>query len=479
MLDRDIRIAILLLWKKGHEVSKIAQSVGADPKSVRRVIASGSAEIPKIEREELLTPHMDLIRNLYADCKGNVVRVHEELRKKLKERDDPAQSIAYSSMTAFCRRKGIGVKEKTASGEYHFKPGEEMQFDTSPHVVEVGGRRRKLQCASLVLCFSRMIFIQLYEIFTRFIAKAFLTAALKFFDGAAARCITDNTNVVVAHGTGKNAVIVPEMVALGDRFGFKFEAHNLGDKNRSAYVERPFDYVENNFYPGRTFKDRNDLNIQAYGWSDDRKYIIKKKLRATPLQLFQIERPHLKKLPIYIPDVYDVSFRTVDVYGWVHLHTNRYSVADQFIGCDVQVREYIDRVVIQRGHEVLAEHVRLEHGANMEDRLPEHKRQRRWKKAKDAPPIPQEAVLRKAAPELSAYIDALKKKKRGRCVRPIQTLYSMYLVHPTDAIVKAVTDALHYGMFDLKRLGRMILRNVGGDFFRFPDDLAAKENLDE
>jgi hypothetical protein len=35
-----------------------------------------------------------------------------------------------------------------------------MQHDTSPHELELGGRKRKVQTASAVLCYSRMLFFQ-------------------------------------------------------------------------------------------------------------------------------------------------------------------------------------------------------------------------------------------------------------------------------------------------------------------------------
>ena len=44
----------------------------------------------------------------------------------------------------------------------------------------------------------------------------------------------DNTHVVVLHGTGSQMVPVPEMAAFAERFGFRFEAHERGDANRSA-----------------------------------------------------------------------------------------------------------------------------------------------------------------------------------------------------------------------------------------------------
>ena len=61
-----------------------------------------------------------------------------------------------------------------------------MQHDTSPHRVKIGGKVRLVQCASLILCFSRMLFAQVYPAFTRFYCRVFLTAGLQYFGGARA-----------------------------------------------------------------------------------------------------------------------------------------------------------------------------------------------------------------------------------------------------------------------------------------------------
>jgi len=53
-----------------------------------------------------------------------------------------------------------------------------------------------------------------------------------------------------------------------DRVGFCFAAHELGDTNRSARVERPFWFIETNFLAGRSFADWQGLNRQAREWCD-------------------------------------------------------------------------------------------------------------------------------------------------------------------------------------------------------------------
>ena len=62
--------------------------------------------------------------------------VHEELVAE-------GATLSYAALTAFCRRQGIGQKPIVPSGRYDFDPGAEKQHGTSPHEVEVGGRKYK------------------------------------------------------------------------------------------------------------------------------------------------------------------------------------------------------------------------------------------------------------------------------------------------------------------------------------------------
>ena len=128
-----------------------------------------------------------------------------------------------------------------------------MQHDTSPHAVEVGGRKYQAQTASGVLCYSRMLFFQISPRFQRFDCKVFLTDALRYIGGSPQRVMIDNTHVVVLRATGREMIPVPEMEAFAERFGFRFVAHQIGNANRSARVERPFWFIENNFLAGRAF----------------------------------------------------------------------------------------------------------------------------------------------------------------------------------------------------------------------------------
>jgi hypothetical protein len=424
---------------------------------VRNVLRSNSTAVPEIARAEKAEPYRQQILELLAACKGNLMRVHEELVAS-------GAALSYPALTAFCRRQGIGQAPVVAAGRYHFEPGEEMQHDTSPHAVEVGGRRCQAQTASAVLCYSRLLFFQIYPAFQRFDCKVFLTDALRYMTGAPERVMIDNTHVVVLRGTGSEMVPVPEMEAFGERFGFRFVAHERGDSNRSGRVERPFSFIENNFLAGRTFTSWDDLNQQARQWCDRVNATYKKHIRAVPRELFALERLQLKPLPAWIPEVYRLHQRTVDMEGYVSLHTVRYSVPVAWIGRRVEVRETRDKIEIQLDPRHIVTHARAWVPHPQRVTLAEHKVPRGEGVRRSNPP-PEESAILAAAPEIAGYVAALKQKGRKVVALALRQLLRLVREYPRQPLLAAVEQAAHYGLYDLDRLERMILRRVARDYF--------------
>lgn len=351
MLDQATRSVILELRSRGHAVRQIARTLQISRGAVRQVLSASCVQVPRIEREEKAEPYRDQIVDLFGTCKGNLVRVHEELGKQ-------GATLSYQALTGFCRRHGIGHRTPLPVGQYDFAPGAEMQHDTSPHRAPIGGVDQRIETASLVLCYSRMLFFQGYPAFNRFTCKVFLTDALRYLEGTCAVCMIDNTHVVVASGTGACMVPAPEMAAFAERFGFVFRAHEKGDANRSARVERPFHFIEHNFLAGRTFADLVDLNQQALAFCDKANAAPKRHLHASPRELFALERTHLRPLPLFVPEVYRLHQRLVDVEGYVSVDAHRYSVPYALIGRRLEVRETKDRIDVYEGPRLVASHVR-------------------------------------------------------------------------------------------------------------------------
>jgi transposase len=467
MLDQGLRTAILSLQAKGQGIRQIARALQISRGTVRTVLRAGTPTVPRLERPEKAEPYRDQIVELLTQCRGNLVRVHEELAAH-------GVVISYPALTAFCRRHGIGHAPPPPVGHYDFPVGQEMQHDTSPHRAPIGGVEQRVHTAALVLCYSRMLFIQLYPVFTRFTCKVFLTDALQYLTGAAKTCMIDNTHVVVATGTGAQMVPAPEMAAFAERFRFTFRAHEKGDANRSARVERPFWYVETNFLAGRRFADFPDLNAQARAWCDKVNATYKDHLHASPRELFAAERAHLQPLPLFIPEVYALHHRLVDVEGYVNVHGHRYSVPWRLIGRQLEIRETKDRIDVYHGPRLVASHEKVLGSASARVTLPEHRPPRGQRPSTQ--PIPEEALLAQADPPIPAYAAALKQRCAGRGVAALRRLLSLSREYPRPAVLRAVALAQQYGLFDLDRLERLVLRVIASDFFILPGNDGESES---
>ena len=141
MLSQAQRTTILELNAQGVAKREIARILKVSRATVRQVLRSNSAEVPELDRPEKAEPYRQQILELLSTCKGNLVRVHEELTAV-------GAILSYPALTAFCRRHGIGQAPIVPAGRYHFEPGEELQHDTSPHEVQLGDRKRKVQTAA-------------------------------------------------------------------------------------------------------------------------------------------------------------------------------------------------------------------------------------------------------------------------------------------------------------------------------------------
>lgn len=66
--------------------------------------------------------------------------------------------LLHPTLTAFFRKHGIGSVPPLPAGRYEFAASSEMQHDTSSHQARIPGVMTLAQTASVVLCYSRMIF---------------------------------------------------------------------------------------------------------------------------------------------------------------------------------------------------------------------------------------------------------------------------------------------------------------------------------
>lgn len=455
MTPTEIRNAVCTLQAQGHSLREISRLLALSRNTVRHILrqpGGNVAETPPCDEATL-----GRLKAAFTRARGNVVRVRELLA-------DDGLEVSYSTLTRWVREADLREPPRRA-GEYTFLPGQEMQHDTSPHRVTFASADKpvSVQCAGLVLAYSRRLFIQYYPRFTRFEAKAFLLDAARFMTGVCPVCIIDNTSVLLAAGAGADAVVAPEMAAFARTLGFRFRAHRVGNPDRKGRIERPFAYVETNFLAGRGFEDFDDLNRQAVDWCRNvanRK--PKQALAMSPDAAYLIEQPHLVSLPDALPPVYELLERIVDLYGYVSVDTNRYSVPERYVGKSVAVYKLPAEIHVCRKDQAIAVHRRLIIERDTRSTLPGHHtipaRQGRGTAA-------EVALLAGHHPSLDRYAAALRQRGHAGNRRALRRLIEMKRTYPDGPFIAAIEQALRYGLFDLGRLEDLVLKQVAGDFF--------------
>jgi hypothetical protein len=181
-----------------------------------------------------------------------------------------------------------------------------------------------------------------------------------------------------------------------------------------------------------------------------------------PEAVYVMEKPHLKSLPPHISPVYKSLQRIVDMSGYVTVDTNRYSVPERLVGRTVEVHKGWAFIRVFHQRREVALHSRLIDKRNCRVKAPGHHRPLVSRKS---PPLKEVAALGGHSVILDRYVNAMKKHVRGRGARKFKQLLDLKRAYPPEAFEKAVKTALHYGLFDLNRVERMILSNVAGDFF--------------
>lgn len=456
MTPIQLRDSVRALQQQGHSLRQISRLLHISRNTVRRILreparaAQGSAPDEALQRR---------LKDVYARAQGNAVRMAQLLE------DEDGRSPPYSTLTRWVREAELRRAPQRA-GRYHFAPGEEMQHDTSPHRVTVAGKAITAQCAALTLACSRRLYIRYYARYSRLEAKHFLLQAALFMGGTCARCVIDNTSVVLAGGAGAEAVFAPEMVAFAATLGFAFMAHRVGDPDRKGRIERPFFYVQTNFLPARTFADFDDLNAQALRWcAEVANAKPKRDLGCSPEDAYRQELAHLHALPAVLPPVYEVLDRVVDLYGFVSVDTNRYSVPERLVGKTVTVYKHYAQVEIHHRGVAVAIHARL-----IDQRDARHVIAGHHTVPKRVPrePALEQQLLRDEHEALQRYAAALKARPQG--VRALRRLLQIKRTYPRVPFEAAVQQALKFGLFDLARLEHLVLKHVAGDFFALGGD---------
>jgi hypothetical protein len=449
MIDADVRNAIYQLHLAGSPLRDISRQFRVSRNSVRKIVRQQGAT-PHTVRSDKIQIDAELLRRLYDECGGWVQRMHEKLVEEEKIQ------VSYSTLTRLVRELDLGRPSSARCDHVPDEPGAEMQHDTTVYRVKLAEHVIRVIASLLYLRYSKRRYLKFYRVFNRFAMKCFLHEALMHWGYAAALCIIDNTNLARLRGSGKQAVIVPEMVSFAERYGFCFRCHEIRHCDRKAGEERSFWTVETNFLPGRRFESLEDLNRQAYEWATVRMHHRPvKKTGLIPAKAFEHERRYLIELSPHLPAPYCVHGRGTDEYGYVSFQANYYWVPGSKRE-DVKVLQYADRLKLYQHRVCVAEYPLPADGVKNARFSPEgqpaprHQPRRR----REGSHL-EEKRLRAMGTEVAAYVDYILATPGIQRHRFLRELLALSQQVPQTVFAQALERALRYRVVHLPTVQRI------------------------
>ena len=475
MITNDDFLTIHRLHEKGISHKQIARLLHLDPKTVRKALSRNAYE-QRHGRSDKVVIDEDLLRELYAECAGYVQRIHEKLT------EEHGFTVSYSTILRTIHEYNIGSSPKEPSARVPDVPGAEMQHDTSPHTVVIGGKKHTLVCSGLYFRYSKMRYVKYYKRFTRFTMKCFMDEALRHFGYCARICIIDNTSLAIDYGSGRDAVFSREMVTFAGNYGFSWYAHAIGHANRKAGTERNFYTVETNFLPGRSFCSLTDLNQQALDWAVNRyAHRPQSKTRLIPSRLFESEKASLRIVPEYIHPPNQNHRRVLDQYGYIAFNGNFYWVPETRIK-NLTIIEYPDHIAVyDTSHNKLITHPLYDELTKSQICAPAHIQSR---KASYHGPNnikhsskEEESRLRQDGETVCRYLDFIKSKESKIPYRRrfIKNLYNLRKKTTAAIFVTAIERALAYKVNDMSQITNIFSQILRQPLYEKPSECIVQD----
>ena len=354
-------VMILDLHQQGLSVSAIARQLECDRKTVRKYIERGlkaPAYGPRRPRATVVAAFETYLRERIAafpELTGS---------RLLREIKELGYSGGYTAVKDFLRT----VRPKTRQAferRFETPPGKQAQVDFAYFrtvFTDQPGAERIVWLFSLVLGHSRMMW-------GRFVAHQDLQtvlrchiAAFEALGGAPAEILYDRMKTAVLGEVDDQGIAYNrKLLDLAGHYRFLPKACRPYRAKTKGKVERPFRYVREDFFLGRSFRNLDDLNAQFRHWLDT---VANPRRHATTgrivLEHFAEENPYLKPLPATPFSLVLTLDRRVTREGMVSVGGNLYSVPDCTRRRIVEVQTLANEIRILEDDKLIAVHPVLE-----------------------------------------------------------------------------------------------------------------------
>ncbi len=215
---------------------------------------------------------------------------------------------SYALVKAYVRT--VRPRRQAAFLTLAFAPGECAQVDWGAFgAVPVGQTHRQLSFFVMVLCYSRMLYVECTVSQTMEHFLACHQHAFDFFGGIPHKVMVDNLkSAVLKRALGEAPVFNPKYLDFAAHNGFTITPCNVGKGNEKGRVENGVGYVKKNFLAGLAIPDFSALNPAARQWLDTVANVrLHGETRDKPTALWHTERPSLRPLPVHPFDIATVS----------------------------------------------------------------------------------------------------------------------------------------------------------------------------
>ena len=262
-----------------------------------------------------------------------------------------------------------GIRPGASAGfEVRFEtpPGRQAQVDFAHFrtvFTDEPGVERVVWLFSLVLGHSRMLwgrFVPQQDMQTVLRCHA---AAFEALGGAPAEILYDRMKTVVDREAPQDGpepghiVYNRTLVEFARHYGYLPKACKAYRAKTKGKVERPFRYIREDFFLGRSFRNRDDLNGQFRQWLDQ---VANARVHATTHRVvsehFAEERPSLQPLPAGPFQALLRLERRITKDGMVSIDGNLYSVPDTTRRRSVEVHSTANEVRIVEQGAIIAVH---------------------------------------------------------------------------------------------------------------------------
>jgi transposase len=433
---------------QGLNAAQIAKALALDPRTVSYWLAQEHFR-PRTPRQHpsKLDPFKAQIVRLLERYPYSAAQVFQRLREQ-------GFDGGYSLVKAYVRT--VRPRRQPAFLTLAFAPGECAQVDWGAFgSVPVGQTQRRLSFFVMVLCYSRMMYVEFTVSQTMEHFLACHQHAFEFFGGIPHKVMVDNLKSAVLQRTlGEAPVFNPKYLDFARHNGFTITPCNVGKGNEKGRVENGVGYVKKNFLAGLELPDFSALNPAARQWLDTVANVrLHSETRDKPVQAWHKERPYLSSLPLHPFDIATVSQVRASRQFRIILETNRYSVPAHYAGQALTLKTYPDRLCIYHGDKLIARHTRrYDRFQDVED--PDHPKPllEQRKKARD-----QQLFRRFLA--LSPRAEAYYLKMEERRLNPhhhVRKIVALSDIYDPQTVARAIEDAFTYEAFSSEYIANLL-----------------------